>query len=400
MIALLVAEAVSSSGTAMTFVALPWFVLATNHGSAPRASLVLAAEAAPLALFGIPGGALVSRFGARNVMLVSDFLRAPLIALIPLLSWAGQLTFPLLLLIVFLMGTFTAPYFASQRSILPELFGDDHVLISKASALLGAANNLPVVIGPVAAGLLIGFVGPRPVLLVDAATYVFAFLTVLLFVKAGQRRPVPEESRGLLAGLRYLLRDRLLGPITLTTSLIDCATAAIPLAVPLLAFSRYDKNVHVVAWVFASFGAMTLVGAVLTTKLLDRVRPLRLASTAILLATIPVWIIAFPVAWPVVCVAVGIAGLLVPMGNSPLMGLTTSRPPAALRPKVLAVVLTAAGIGQPLGLLRVGPVYRAFGNAGVWITIAGGMTIGALLLIAAILNYERHPDATSAIPTS
>jgi predicted MFS family arabinose efflux permease len=400
MIALLVAEAVSTSGTAMTFVALPWFVLAKNHGSAPKASLVLAAEAVPVALFGIPLGGLVSRYGARRVMLVSDFLRAPLIALIPLLSWTGQLTFPLLLGVVFLMGTFTAPYFASQRTILPELFGDNPVLVSKASALLGAANNLPIVIGPVAAGLLIGFIGPRSVLLLDAATYLFSFLTVFLFVRAGRRRPIPDESRGVLAGLRYLLRDRLLGPITLTVSLIDCATASIPLAVPLLAYSRYGMNVHVVAWIFASFGTMTLVGAVLTTKLLDRFRPLRLASGAILLATIPIWTIAFPVPWPIVCIAVAITGLLVPMGNSPLMGLTTTRPPEALRPKVLSVVLTAHGIGQPLGLLVVGPVYRAFGNAGVWVTVAGGMTIGALLLIAAILNYERHPDATTAIRTA
>ena len=38
--ALLLAEVVSSTGSAMTFVALPWFVLVTT-GSATRVSLVL-----------------------------------------------------------------------------------------------------------------------------------------------------------------------------------------------------------------------------------------------------------------------------------------------------------------------------------------------------------------------
>src|SRR5689334_848091 len=122
LIALLVAEAVSSTGTAMTFVALPWFILSTS-GSAPKVSLVLAVEVLPMAVFGILSGSVVARLGARVSMLWADALRAPLIALVPILHWTGHLTFGLLLVIVFGVGLFTAPYIASQRSIIPELFG-------------------------------------------------------------------------------------------------------------------------------------------------------------------------------------------------------------------------------------------------------------------------------------
>ena len=99
-------------GTAMTFVALPWFVLSTT-GSAPKMSVVLAVEIAPVAIFGIPSGSVVARLGARTMMLVSDALRAPLIALVPLLSWTGHLAYGLLLVLVFLIGLFSAPYIAS-----------------------------------------------------------------------------------------------------------------------------------------------------------------------------------------------------------------------------------------------------------------------------------------------
>jgi predicted MFS family arabinose efflux permease len=399
MAALLLAEAVSSSGTAMTYVALPWFVLVTT-GSAPKTSVVLAVGAAPIALLGIPGGAVVARLGARNVMLASDLLRAPLVALVPVLSWAGALTYPLLLAIVFLVGTFTVPYFASQRVIIPELFGDDEVIVTKASALMGAANNLPMVVGPATAGVLIGLVGARSVLLVDAATYLFAFVCVLVFVRAGKRLPVPDESRGLLAGVRFLLRDRLLGPITLTITVIDCAAGAISLAVPLLAYSRYGHDVHIVAWVFGTFGVASLVGAVLTSRLLDRVPPFTLARFAIVGAMVPLWLVALPVPWPVVCAAVGISGLLVPMINSPVMGLMTTRPPVALRAKVLAVVLTAHGLGEPLGLLAVGPVFRHWGNTGVWVMIGGGLAVGAAFFIAAVTRAGAGAGLVQARPTT
>ena len=53
---------------------------------------------------------VVARLGARTSMLVADAVRAPLIALVPVLHWSGHLTFPLLLVIVFVLGVFTAPY--------------------------------------------------------------------------------------------------------------------------------------------------------------------------------------------------------------------------------------------------------------------------------------------------
>ncbi|MCP9486217.1 MAG: MFS transporter [Gaiellaceae bacterium MAG52_C11] len=110
---LLLAEIVSSLGSQMTFLALPWFVLVTT-GSPAKMGIVLAAELLPVALFGIPSGGVVGRLGARRTMLVGDAARAPLLLAIPLLHAAGLLSFPLLLVCVFLIGVFIAPYFSAS----------------------------------------------------------------------------------------------------------------------------------------------------------------------------------------------------------------------------------------------------------------------------------------------
>jgi MFS family permease len=384
--ALLTAEAVSSTGSAITFVALPWFVLETS-GSPTKMSVVLAAEILPMALFGIPSGSVVGRLGARTTMLVSDLVRAPLIALVPLLHWVGHLTFPLLVAIVFLLGLFTAPYAASQRTIIPEVLGDDETTVSKASGLFGGAQHLPIVIGPSIAGALIAWVGTSPLLVVDAGTFLFAFVTVLGFVRGGARVQHDEESSGILAGVRYLVRDRLLGPMTLTVIVLDGAANGIGVAVPLLAYTRYDRNPHIAGWIFTAFGMGALAGSIVVVKLLDRFAPLKLAMFAILAATLPLWIVVAQVPWPVVGVAVVLCGIFVPIINAPCMGIITTRPPAALRAKVLTAVMGASASGGPAGRLVIGPLYRVGGNPGVWIEIAGGMTVGALLFIAAVLRF-------------
>jgi MFS family permease len=93
--ALVAAEVISSLGTLMAVVALPWFVLETT-GSPQRMSIVLAAEAAPLALLALVSGRVATRLGARRTMLACDAVWAPATAAIPLLHEAGALSFGVL----------------------------------------------------------------------------------------------------------------------------------------------------------------------------------------------------------------------------------------------------------------------------------------------------------------
>src|SRR5262245_58644230 len=76
LLGLLTAELVSLTGSSMTFVALPWFVLATT-GSTAKMGWVLAAEMLPIAIFGIPAGSLIARLGAKRTKLVCDAARGP-----------------------------------------------------------------------------------------------------------------------------------------------------------------------------------------------------------------------------------------------------------------------------------------------------------------------------------
>src|SRR5919199_5961320 len=100
LLALLWAETVSTTGSQMTWLALPWFVLVTT-GSPARMGFVIAAEVAGVAIFGLPGGSLLARMGAQRAMLLADGVRAPLVLAIPALHWDGALDFPVLLALVF-----------------------------------------------------------------------------------------------------------------------------------------------------------------------------------------------------------------------------------------------------------------------------------------------------------
>jgi MFS family permease len=277
---LVAAETISVLGTRMTYLALPWFVLVTT-GSPGKMSLVLAAEILPMAVLGIPSGAVVQRLGSRTTMLVSDLARAPILASIPLLNSAGVLSFELLLGIVALLGCFMPPYFASQRTILPELVGEDERRMSQANSSIEGGSALAAMLGPALAGVLIPFVGAPNVLYVDAATYLVAFLLVLVFVPRRQTIAAAVQH-GVLAGLRFLARDRLLAPMAAVVVGFGFLGAGMSAGLPVYAYDTFDGSSWIAGLFYSALGAGAVVGSVLAVFAVKRIPPLKLAAFGIL----------------------------------------------------------------------------------------------------------------------
>ena len=137
LIGLFLAEVVSTTGTEMTAIALPWFVLVSTR-SPTRMGAVLAAEFLGISLLGLWGGPVATFLGPRRMMIFSDLARAVLVGSVPLLFWAGTLSFPLLLVIGLLVGAFFPAYSSSQRLLLAAITGDDELRLTRAGGLLGA----------------------------------------------------------------------------------------------------------------------------------------------------------------------------------------------------------------------------------------------------------------------
>jgi MFS family permease len=396
--ALIVAEIVSSLGSRITFLALPWFVLVTT-GSAARMGIVLAVEMAPVALLGIPSGAVVARFGARRTMQLSDLARAPLMCSIPLLHSAGMLSFPLLLVIVFAIGCFLAPFFASQRVILPELVGEDETTVAQANAVIEGATTLTNLLGPVVAGLLIAAVGATSVLYIDAATFLFSFLTLTLFVPSRPPLPQTDDARGVFAGLRFLLRDPLLWRIGLAAVFLNMFGSALSAALPVLAFDEFSESSRVAGALFASLGAGALLGMVLAMKLMPRFKPLKLAAIGIVALSLPIWLLGLDLPLWATMAALFASTIPQPLVNAPVIGLMTTRTPEALRPKLMTAVLTIAMLAGPVGLAAAGPLLQAFGTRPVFVIIAAGMTVFALYFASVALRFgPREVPEASVVP--
>jgi MFS family permease len=387
--ALLAAEVISTTGAQMTWVALPWFVLVTT-GSATRMSLVMAAEAVGLAAVGFPSGRILNRLGARRTMLLCDCLRGPLMLVIPVLHWADALSFGLLVAVAFALGAFSAPYFAANRMILPELLGEDETVVSQASALFQGATRITLLLGPVTAGVLIGLIGAPSVLVVDAATYVVAILLVAVFVPATTPVEAEGEDRSVLAGLRWVAREPLIRTWRFCFIVGDIAWQAIFVALPVLVVARYDADARIVGALFAAFGVGAVLGNTVAYRLVKQVDGLHLIARVALAQALPIWLLVLDL--PAVA-AVGVlfaSGLANGLINPSLHAIVTLRIPPALRGTVMTSLMTLYALAMPIGILGAGPLLDAFGVTPVFAAAAAVQT----LTMAGIAVAARAASAT------
>ena len=396
--ALLAAEVISTTGMQMTWLALPWFVLITTDSPA-RMTGVMAAELLGFAIAGLPAGSLIQRLGARRTMLWADAVRTPLMLLVPVLHWSGHLVYAELILLALALGVVGAPHFAAQRVVLPELIGEDEVTMSQANALFQGAIRATLLLGPPLGGVLIGVFDASSVLVIDAATYIVSFLLVALFVPGRPGTPETEETRGILAGLRFLRREPLLRVWIPLFVIGDAGWQAFFAAVPVLTVERFGADATVAGILFAAFGGGALLGNFVSYRYLaSRVDGLRLIAFSVPFQAAPLWILPLDVGAPALFAAVLASGVANGVCNPSIHAIWTLRMPAAIRPKAMAASGTIWGLSMPVGLLVAGPILSLFGARPVLVGFAAVQTV-SMLAVAAVSLKAASPALREAAET-
>jgi MFS family permease len=354
------ADTVSTLGTEMAAVALPWFVLVST-GSAARAGSVLAAEYLGTVLCGIPSGPLAMRLGPKRTLVVSDVARAALVALIPVLHATGSLTLPLLLVIAFAVGGFFAPYSSASWLSMSRLVDDDEARLTRVAGLFGAAQEAAAFLGPALGGVLVVAWGAVQVLVLDAASFAVPALVVAVVVPSSGRTAEAEEKGGITDGLRWLAGHRSLARRVIGAGVQNTGWTAMMLTLPVMALHRFHGDARLAGWFVAAYGAGSVAGGLAVTRLGSPSD--RTATNAIWGFAASTWLLpAAPWPWMVIAAVAGCG-----VGNgvfyARFFATLTVRVPEEMNAKVMTTVTVALSATGPVGFVAAGQLLQRTGSA-------------------------------------
>jgi predicted MFS family arabinose efflux permease len=230
-------------------------------------------------------------------------------------------------------------------------------------------------LGPVTAGVLIGFIGAPAVLVVDAATYVVAILLVWLAVPVTEPAPAGGAERGVLAGLRWVAKEPLIRAWQFCFIVGDLAWQALFVALPVLVVARYDSDPRIVGVLFAAFGVGAVLGNVVAYRLVTRMDGLTLIAKVALAQALPLWLLVVDLPASGAVAALFVSGLANGLINPSLHAIITLRIPPALRATVMTSLMTVYALAMPIGILGAGPLLDAFGVQPVFALCAAVQTL-------------------------
>lgn len=388
----LVAEVLSMSGSQFSAVAMPWFVLEST-GSAADMGVVMAAQMIAVAFFGVLGASLSGRLGPRRVLVTSDCSRALLVAAVPLLHLAGLLPVPVIMMLLFAIGSFFAPYTASQQALLPFLAGEDEKLLSQANANLQGATRLAILIGPPVSGLLVSWLGASTVLILDAGSYLASALILSVRIPRGLAPPVPTAQRNTRAAVRVLRQDRLLSYWTVGQVLNETAWQALFVLLPVLAREQFGGSATPAGLLLGAFGGGALSGTLLVRRALRRLSPTRLSVLGRIGQTAAFFALLLPLNAPGLAAVLFSAGLLNGLSNGPIAAVRTARIPPPMRSTALTLIAAFGLTGGSAGLVASGAAAESLSLHTVFALLVLCQVMAALCFVVGARTPRRGTAA-------
>jgi MFS family permease len=292
---------IGNLGTWMQFTTLGYLV-AYLAPTPALASLYVgflgASRAVPVLICSPIAGVVADRFPRRRVLLVTNSMTSVFSLLLAVLSTLhGINIYGLLAISACLAATlsFDSP---ARQSWIPILVPREH--ISNAIGLNQVGFNLPAVIGPPIAGILIAATGVAVSFYINAAAQIAVVIALVMM------RPAPPGGAGrepMLAamgsGIRFLIGHPVLRWVVLILMVNALLLRPYNFLLPAYALHVVQTDARGLGWLMAAAGAGGICGAVFTAVVNTERRGLSytIASTVMALATLGLGLVAsMPVA--------------------------------------------------------------------------------------------------------
>jgi predicted MFS family arabinose efflux permease len=250
-------------GFAVTVVAV--VMLSASEG---EMGILNAANTAAFLVVGLLAGAWVDRWVKRRVMIIADLVRMVMMALIPILYFAGSLQIWHLIVIGAVVGVATVFFDVAYQSVIPILFKSEH--IAPANSALETSSQISHISGPPIAGSLIAFMTAPVVLIFDAVSFGISALT-LSFIKDDEK-PKPLEDRRPLhkeiaEGVKFVWNEPIIRAVSFCTSSTNLFNTIGTTLMGIYVLRELEISLPVFGLIMTIAGVGGLLGASMSAKL-------------------------------------------------------------------------------------------------------------------------------------
>lgn len=375
--------------------ALPLLAL-TVTGDPAQAGIIGAIGTVVILVASLYGGVLADRHDRSRLMVLGAAISMGLAAGLTALIVTDSLSFAVLLGIEIVLSAQAGLFDVAGESILKDIVAPDALgraqaanqardailrlgatplggmLMAGGAWLIGVGMLMSSLVEAGAAMLL------RKMRGADAAASDLPEQESAHKAEAPASTPRQNALTALREGVTWLMRRRDLRPILFVMTLINLGFSTATTTI-IYTLQQRGESPAVIGLLGSAIGAATLLGALIATPLVSRVRSGVIAIGALALATAAIGILPLTDAVPMMIAAPAAALLLTPALNAGLLGYSMVAIPTELVGRVRSAMTVIVSGAMPLAPLIAGIGMSTIGVAGTF-AIAAGCCVATLML--------------------
>jgi len=390
-------QLVSLSGTWMQSLGQSWLVLELTN-SPFRLGLLTALQFGPFLVLSFFTGVLADRLPKRRLLTCTQATLLLQAATLSILVSSGHVRYWHVAVLAACAGIVNTLDMPARQSFIVEMVGKEDLL--NAIALNSAAFNAARVVGPAAAGFLIGRYGVATAFALNAGSFV-AVIAALWWIRSEglSQGPVRASLLDQVAeGLRYAVQTP---RIVMVLALLFTTSLCIfnyNVVVPLLAKDVLHQDAHGFGVLMAMLGTGALVGAVALTVLATSRPPFTFilaAATVVSVATLGLGLARqFWMAGTLLFV-MGLSGIVFMTSCNTTLQLGV---PDRLRGRMMSLYTLVFVGTTPIGSFLIGSIAGGAGPKAAFIA-GGGLSLAFVVVIALWRRARRRRIAVEPPPT-
>jgi predicted MFS family arabinose efflux permease len=315
---------------------------------------------------------------------------------IPTLYLTVGLSYRLLLVLLFARWLLATPGETAREALVPDLAGRAGFTMERVTAAYDGAYRGAKMVGAPLAGVLIVWLGPAYLLLVDGSTFLLSAALIRLGVPRSPRHGAGHEGYldSLREGLAFLWHDRLLRSavaIVLVTNLLDTGLGQVLLPLYARDVTNDPRAYGMLVGAVGAVGAGAVAGTVAYGTLGARLPRRMTFALCFLVAGAPRTLVLATHASMELALAVTVVSGFAAGAINPLLGVVEfERIPPRLRARVLGTITAGAYAGMPFGGLLAGSLTEYSGLKVALVVFAGVYLVVSIPPFAG--RAWREPD--------
>ncbi len=207
-------QTISELGSRITREGLPYTALLVLHADPAQMGVLAALSGISVLIFGLAAGVWVERLRRRPILIGADVGRALILSTIPLAASWHWLSMAQLYAVAALAGVLTVFFDVANQTYLPSLVQPEQLL--EGNTRLTFSSTAAEIVGPGMTGVLVQLITAPIAILLDAASFLFSALMVLL-IRKPEPEPLHHQHQDLwtetLGGMQFIWAHPLLRPL-------------------------------------------------------------------------------------------------------------------------------------------------------------------------------------------